>query len=337
MSSFSDIESVISLGNNKRLDADSMMGNPKSAPIHPEFAFTDGNIEIQTADQTFWVHEYHLNKFSVFATLVKMAKRPETVSEPNRRTVLICEQKIKGMDVYNALKVVYASHIEGIPNFDSNTMISALRIASVFDYPGLRKLAISKLEKMKLPLIQRIQLSDEFLLTTWETPAFTELCSRAEPVSPAEAEVLGMARFVEIARIREIERTRWAVDFATGVNADMQKSGNSNSQDNPEYSSNRSSLPPCKCSVKPGKPDLNPLAPPKVDCCEIHKVAPKVLKEGQQLLKQRNELHKQLENIRSTVKSRLEREVSSLNLDVPDLKTELARASWIRREGTIVS
>ncbi|CAE6407495.1 unnamed protein product, partial [Rhizoctonia solani] len=223
----SNIESATSL-NNKRSDTESVGAeNQQSAPVHPEFAFFDDHIEIRTVDQTFWVHEYRLSKFTVFATLIQSAKS-SGVSDTGR-VIVTCGEEIRGEDIYNTLKVIYASHIDGIPDFDSSTMISTLRIASSFDYPALRKFAISKLEGMNLPAIQRIQLSDEFSLPTWETPAFTELCSRKEPVSQAEAEVLGIARFVEIARIRETERTRLAVKFTSDMYGELLQATNATS------------------------------------------------------------------------------------------------------------
>ncbi|KDN49822.1 hypothetical protein RSAG8_01887, partial [Rhizoctonia solani AG-8 WAC10335] len=298
-SEFSDIESLVSLSGHESSDADAVAENPQSTctpPVHPEFAFSDGNIEIQTTEHVFWVHEYHLNNFSVFAALIQAAKISETVLEPGQRIAVICEQTVKGIDVYNTLKVVYASHIDGIPDFDSSTITSALRIASTFDYPGLRKFAISKLEGMNLPAIERIQLSDEFLLPAWETPAFTELCSRKEPISQAEAEVLGMTRFVEIARIRETERTCWAVKLVgedplqlLGSPLQPEDSVNAESmKDNPEHSSGRSKLPKCNCLATNQGPYHRDTF--KLTHCDIHKVAPQVLKESQLLLKQRNEL-----------------------------------------------
>ncbi|CAE6513671.1 unnamed protein product [Rhizoctonia solani] len=217
-SDFSDIESVVSLDDHTMLgnpDVDIVAENLKSTPVHPEFAFPDGSIEIQTTEYAFWVHEYQLDKFSKFAALIQAARSFKPVMGPGRRIVITCGQKVKGVDVYKTLKVIYASHIDGIPDFDSSTLTSVLRIASTFDYPALRKFAISKLEGMNLPAIERIQLSDELSLPTWETPAFTELCSRKEPISLAEAEVLGITRFVEIARIRETERTCWKGKLVT--------------------------------------------------------------------------------------------------------------------------
>ncbi|CAE6414180.1 unnamed protein product [Rhizoctonia solani] len=344
-SEFSDIESVVSLSDHTSSRANIVPGNPKSAPVHPEFAFPDGNVEIQTTEHTFWVHEYHLNKFSVFAALIQAAKGSETASEPGRRITITCEQKAKGIDVYNTLKVIYASHIDGIPDFDSSIMTSTLRIASTFDYPALRKFAISKLEGMNLPAIERIQLSDEFSLPSWETPAFTELCSRKEPISQTEAEILGMTRFVEIARIRETERTRLAVQFAGGIYGELLQAselvtllqsegsdGSGPTQDTFEYSSGRSVLPICNC-----RPTQRNYGAWTVNLCSLHQVAPQVLKEGQTLIRQRDQLLEKLGNIRSAFNCRVERGDSSPSLGAPDLETELSRASWIRRECAVTS
>ncbi|CUA66758.1 hypothetical protein RSOLAG22IIIB_00205 [Rhizoctonia solani] len=303
--------------------------NQPPAPVHPEFSFPDGNIEIRTTDQTFWVHEYHLNKFALFATRIRAAKGLAGL-DAGRRIVVVCDKATKGEDIYNTLKVLYeSSQIDGSSNFDSSVMISTLRIASSFDYPALRKFAISKLEGMNLPAIQRIQLSDEFSLPTWETPAFAELCSRKEPVSQAEAEVLGMTRFVEIARLRETERTRLAVKFAEGVYGELhqlQTSGLINSgtvQNNFGYSSGSSGLPDCDCRA---------LMHWQVHRCGIHHVAPQILNEGQTLLRQRDELLKQLGDVRSALNKCFEGGDSAPNLNAPLLETELSEASWIRRE-----
>ncbi|CAE7094017.1 unnamed protein product, partial [Rhizoctonia solani] len=268
------------------------------APVHPEFAFSDGNIQVQTTNQTFWVHEYHLNKFAVFAALIQAAKSSGKVSDVDRRIVVTCDTTTNGEDVYNTLKVIYASHIDGVPGFDSSMLTSSLRIATSFDYPALRNFAISKLEGMDIPAIQRIQLSDEFSLPSWETPAFTELCSRKEPITHAEAEILGMSRFVEIARIRETERTRLAVRFAGGVYEELLEAsglanplqlGNFGDSDSGQntfgYSSGRSVLPACNCRVSgDGRGGF------KVVHCSLHQVAPRVLEEGQTLLKERDDL-----------------------------------------------
>jgi hypothetical protein len=108
-----------------------------------------------------------------------------------------------------------SSVISGPVHFDTDTLISALRIATTYNYPELRDFAIAGLERASLTAIDRIRLSDEFLLPSWEKPAFTQLCQRPETITPAEAQVLGMDRFVQIARIREAEQRRQLIGSFT--------------------------------------------------------------------------------------------------------------------------
>lgn len=54
---------------------------------------------------------------------------------------------------------------------------------------------------MSLPAIERVELSDEFSLPEWEPAAFSELCHRVEAISPSEAQILGIERFAQVARI----------------------------------------------------------------------------------------------------------------------------------------
>jgi hypothetical protein len=100
------------------------------------------------------------------------------------------------------------SVIEGSLDFDPPTLTSALRIATAYDHPALRAFAISKLEKTSLSAIERIQIAREFNLTSWEAPAYVELCERDEAISVDEANILGVSAFVQVAKLREKEQRR---------------------------------------------------------------------------------------------------------------------------------
>lgn len=73
--------------------------------------------------------------------------------------------------------------------------------------------------------MERIQLSDELLIRDWEKPAFTELCSRTKPISTEEAQILGMKRFVEVARIREAEQRRQSAKYLESTAQTLAKLG----------------------------------------------------------------------------------------------------------------
>lgn len=171
--------------------------------LNTEFAFVDGNIELQTSDESFWVHEYQLKKFSTFSELIEEARRNQTKPTSNGRIVLPCNSS--SVDICNTLRVVYTS-VQSLPNFDVITLKSVLRVATHYGNPGLQAFAITGLEKAALQPIERIRLSDEFSFLPWGPPALVELCQRTEPISASEAQVLGIDRLTDIARKREDAR-----------------------------------------------------------------------------------------------------------------------------------
>jgi hypothetical protein len=108
---------------------------------------------------------------------------------------------------------MFRSVIEGSLEFDPAILTSALRIATAYGYPALRAFTINKLEKASLSAIQRIRIAREFRFTSWEAPAYVELCERDEAITEAEANVLGMSAFVQVAKIREKEQRRKGKDI----------------------------------------------------------------------------------------------------------------------------
>ncbi|KAJ1310939.1 hypothetical protein OPQ81_009451 [Rhizoctonia solani] len=98
--------------------------------------------------------------------------------------------------------------IEGPFDFDTPTLVSALRVATVYRYDGLRQFSISKLEKAKLSAIQRIKIAQELDVTHWTQPAFEELANRTEAIQPDEARILGIDALLLVSNMREERRAR---------------------------------------------------------------------------------------------------------------------------------
>jgi dTMP kinase len=98
--------------------------------------------------------------------------------------------------------------IKGPFEFDAAVLISALRIATAYDYPELRTFSIGRLQKLCLAAIQRIQLAREFNLAGWEEAAINELVTREEAITKEEAQVLGTDKMEEVAKAREEEKKK---------------------------------------------------------------------------------------------------------------------------------
>ncbi|KAF8605114.1 hypothetical protein BDV93DRAFT_555061 [Ceratobasidium sp. AG-I] len=355
MSAFSEVESNLSLGANKGMDqrplsdkcsnysSDTNNSPSTHSTLNPEFAFADGNIELQTSDQSFWVHEYQLNKFSGLAELFQEARRSGTNSYPNGRTRMTCDSS--GVDICNTLRVIYASVVSGPPKFDTDTLTSALRVATVFGYPELREFAISSLEKANLAPIDRIRLSDEISLPQWEKPAFTELCQRKESISIPEAQVLGIERFTQIARIREMEQRRQFLNNvleplkAQCLPEDAQSKLDTESQGGAVPLS----IPTCNC--RPQSDSYGEYTSVVIKC-GLHSVAPRILNEYNSIMEERNGLLQRLKNLPSIINKNIYE--SSNNETSPSstvsclwgeteryvsIDEELGSASWIRHVG----
>ncbi|CAE6457296.1 unnamed protein product [Rhizoctonia solani] len=322
---------LVSLGNNRgdKPEAESTLHLQKANEVHPEFAFEDANIELHTPDQVFWVHEFQLTKFAKIGKLIHAARKADSVSASDNRVKIVCDGE--SVDFYNAFRVMYSPAILGVPEFEVDTLISALRIASTYDYADLRNFAIDELEKCSLPAIDQIELSDEFFLPHWEKPAFVDLCYRPEPITSSEAQILGIERFAQLARIREAQQCHRLMElFNKSVQphyllAQIEGPDKTSAlRRDAEFSSRHATLPQCDCKVHKNEAGARLLIP-----CQIHKLAPVILKESRTLFEQRNELLDRFASLNKAVAG--EKLALPEEMKIVSVESELNGAPWIRR------
>ncbi|CAE6428245.1 unnamed protein product [Rhizoctonia solani] len=342
---------------------------PTAPQVDSEFAYADGNIELQASTHIFWVHEFQLTKFMKIAELIRQARdRGELTTSPEHRVrvKIECTGKLGSKDVRHTLRVIYSSFVSGRapPAFDAVTLISTLRVATLYQNPDLRSFSISELQsRFVIPPIHRIALSDELSLPDWEAPAFAELCRRPETISQKEAKVLGMVRTVEVARIREAEQRHQYVGLvhqaATGpfLNTDgiLQKD---KLQAAADQTLKHTSLPRCDCHAQTdnsrndgasvmtwfGATEVNynrrhstiygssaSTAPGTLSVirCEIHQLAPSIASESR-------ELYKHLSGALGKLAA-LKQKVSAKARGLPgedkeySIESEIKQASWVRK------
>ncbi|KAG8766709.1 hypothetical protein FRC12_006708 [Ceratobasidium sp. 428] len=196
----SDVESVADSGTDKAPESFCI---PENIAGEKVFAPGDGDFELRVNGTVLQTHKYLLNRFSGLKSLIAQKAGAEQLDKP-----LTLEREHGVEDFLNTFKILCTSPIDGPLEFGSAILVSALRLATVYDYPALRTFAINNLEKAQLTAIERIQIAREFGFTSWEEPAYVELCERDEPITEQEANVLGMSTFVQIARTREKEQRR---------------------------------------------------------------------------------------------------------------------------------
>ncbi|KAF8599376.1 hypothetical protein BDV93DRAFT_546945 [Ceratobasidium sp. AG-I] len=160
------------------------------------FDLGDDDLHIIVNGKTLETHKFLIKRFANLKGRIKNGAVTLEAGGPEAE------------DFSNTFNILYASVIEGPCNFDQTTLISALLVATRYDYPALRTFAISKLEKAELSAVERIRLARKFNIPSWEEPAFLELCERDEAITMSEAEVLGLETIVHLGRIREKEQRR---------------------------------------------------------------------------------------------------------------------------------
>ncbi|KAG8738171.1 hypothetical protein FRC12_016855 [Ceratobasidium sp. 428] len=160
-------------------------------------------IELRVNGIVLPTHKYLLKRFSVLDNLIAQKAGTSQLDK-----FLSLDREHGAEDFFNTFKILYTSPIDGPLEFGSAVLVSALRLATAYDHPALRIFVISNLENARLSVIERIQIAREFGFTSWEEPAYVELCERDEPITEQEANVLGISAFVQIAKIREQEQRR---------------------------------------------------------------------------------------------------------------------------------
>ncbi|KAF8713777.1 hypothetical protein RHS03_00619, partial [Rhizoctonia solani] len=161
----------------------------------PAFNFNDTNIQIRARNRLFRIHQFKLNEFDRLRPKLEQA----TKDDKERKTIKLQDD---ADDFHNLLLVLYSS-IYDLRFFSSEILKSTLKLASKYAHPTLRAFAINELEKHELEPIDRFELSRHCGIAEWMPKAIDDLCWREEPITVAEARILGPEKLVEIATRRE--------------------------------------------------------------------------------------------------------------------------------------
>ncbi|CAE6360084.1 unnamed protein product [Rhizoctonia solani] len=156
----------------------------------PAFSFSDTN----TGNRLFNVHQFKLSEFD------RLRPKLEQATTGDERKTIKLEDSDD--DFHNLLIVLYSS-VYDFHLFSTATLRSTLKLATKYAHPTLRTFAIKELEKHELEPIDRFALSRDCDVAEWMPKAMDDLCWREEPITIAEARILGPEKFVEVAARRE--------------------------------------------------------------------------------------------------------------------------------------
>ncbi|KAL5641620.1 hypothetical protein ACGC1H_001933 [Rhizoctonia solani] len=183
------------------------VGTPPECEGAPLFGPGDGDIQITINGRCFETHKFLIKHFRGLKLL--LGKQSSEIS--------IKRADISAEDFCEMFKVLYASIVTGPFGFTSHTLISTLRIATIYEYQMLRDYCIKHLEALELDAVKRVQLAHEFHIPAWEEPAYHELAVRTVFITREEARIIGMDALMSIVEMREEQQRRWKeINTASG-------------------------------------------------------------------------------------------------------------------------
>ncbi|KAH8102040.1 hypothetical protein BXZ70DRAFT_906048 [Cristinia sonorae] len=99
----------------------------------------------------------------------------------------------------------HVSQAQQPPLLDTATWIILLDISTRLAFHRLRERAISELEDWCIPdPIERISLAQKYDIPSWLRSAYTDTCCRDRPLEVWEAEKIGLATAIQLAKGREV-------------------------------------------------------------------------------------------------------------------------------------
>ncbi|QRV95139.1 hypothetical protein RhiJN_23157 [Ceratobasidium sp. AG-Ba] len=160
------------------------LGLAAGAVPDPEFCFPDANVQLRVGDTLFAVYRQKLAEFRSVTPMLKS------------RSTLVLEGC--PADFKNTFRLLWPNS-----EFDVGIWMSALRLATRYDYPELREFSIKNLDLKELPIMEYLPMAQECEVLEWKNRAIEHLVTRDEPVSLEEAKLIGVELFVITATRRE--------------------------------------------------------------------------------------------------------------------------------------
>ncbi|KIJ12540.1 hypothetical protein PAXINDRAFT_136955 [Paxillus involutus ATCC 200175] len=111
---------------------------------------------------------------------------------------------VKLDDFEQLLKVLYpGSHGKQELPDGCAQWTSVLKLASLWDFDGVREKAIEALEALDITPVDKVALAMQYNIEKWMIPAINAMAQRPEPIGVEDVDRLGLDAALKIARIRE--------------------------------------------------------------------------------------------------------------------------------------
>ncbi|THV06653.1 hypothetical protein K435DRAFT_644623 [Dendrothele bispora CBS 962.96] len=175
---------------------------------HPRFYFQDGNVVFLVEYTVYRIHRYFFQRDSsifeaMFSLPVPAGERPEGESEDNP----IYLHGIATQDFDRMLSILYPLNFLEYEMKSVEEWTSVLDLASRWEFSSLHELAVNNLYPITTTA-DKIYLGHVYEVTEWLVPAYTELCTRPDPLTLEEGRKLGVDIVTAIGQVRHQIRYR---------------------------------------------------------------------------------------------------------------------------------
>ncbi|CAE7086913.1 unnamed protein product [Rhizoctonia solani] len=171
--------------------------NPQE--VLPSYDFVGTIIKLQVNDVVFRIPEPQISKFASLKKLVEDARK----ADPHNLTLTITVRDTSELASDFLSTFSLFDTLVGLVDSSTESLISAARISTKYDYPKLRTLCIQELEKRTIGTMDRLRIGRTLGLTSWEDRACKELSERAEMITREEMLALGVDAYFQVASARE--------------------------------------------------------------------------------------------------------------------------------------
>ncbi|KIJ21065.1 hypothetical protein PAXINDRAFT_165856 [Paxillus involutus ATCC 200175] len=171
---------------------------------HEQYYVDDGNVTFLVERTLFRVHKSFFERESeFFKTYFAHSREDEPGSDGSEAKPY--KLNVGSEDFAEFVSVWYNQDYTSSRSKDAWLVI--LQLATRWEFPQVRKLAISKLEALRLPAVEKIALYKEHGIDhKLLIPSYIDLCRSPTLPSPADGDLLSMETIINLLNARERER-----------------------------------------------------------------------------------------------------------------------------------
>ncbi|KAJ4483884.1 hypothetical protein J3R30DRAFT_3328897 [Lentinula aciculospora] len=185
-----------------------MDGTLRQLKRSPEFFLTGGDLHFVVQEYRFRVHSYfftresqHFRQRLAISDAFDLQGNGSSMSS----AILLDDYDITAEDFESFLKVFYNPRYSFYDlERPHEEWASVLKLSNLWDFPNVKELAIKELEKLDIPLVDRIVLyQDHQVDSELRLPLYAQLASREATLDHDESTRLGFRTAIVIFQARE--------------------------------------------------------------------------------------------------------------------------------------